>query len=473
LKPKPRSTPPVAGETYRLTRTIPVEKGYDLVVAGGGPAGTAAAVCAARLGAKVLLLEATGCLGGMGTSGLVCAWSDLADGHRMIVGGFAAELIEALYSRGGFKPGIDPAVWRTRLHGGMGFQAEGLKLLLDELCTAAGVELRFFTRVIDADYTGSLVHGVVLNNIEGYRYIQARAFIDATGDAVLAGLCRIPCTEAGRDTQHIMPPTLCSAQAGIDWPRFYTADQQQAVFQGIADGFFSQKDRHVPGLFASGPTSGMLNAGHLFGTDALKCRSLSDGMIRGRQLAQEYVRFYRKYLPGCANMEFITTAALLGIRESRRAIGEYELNYDDYKARRSFPDQIAIYNKTVDVHVYDCSDEQWNRYFEEFTRKERLGPGEYYGLPYGILVPQGWHNLWVAGRCNSSDVKVSGAIRDQPACFMMGQAAGTAAVQAIATGQPACDLDTVQLVESLRKQGAYLPQPELRKTMTRAAAPVA
>ena len=85
-------------------------------------------------------------------------------------------------------------------------------------------------------------------------------------------------------------------------------------------------------------------------------------------------------------------------------------------------------------------------------------------------MPKGWSNLWVAGRCNSSDVKVNGAIRDQPACSMMGQAAGTAAVQSIATGQPACDLDTAKLVETLRAKGAYLPQTELQKTMTRAKA---
>jgi ribulose 1,5-bisphosphate synthetase/thiazole synthase len=455
--------------TYSFQRSIPIEGGYDLVVAGGGPAGSAAAICAARLGAKVLLLEATGCLGGMGTSALVSAWSDLADGERMIVGGIMAEVIEAMHARGHFKPGIDPAVWRTQLHGGLGFNAEGLKRLLDELCLDAGVELRFFTRVIDVDcdHAASSVNGVVINNIEGTRYIAARAFVDATGDAVLTHLTGAPCREAGRDTGHIMAPTLCSAQAGIDPSRFRPQDQQAAVFQAIADGFFSQNDRHVPGLFINGRTTAIMNAGHLFGTDALSCRSLSDGMIQGRQLADEYARFFRKYLPGCEEMEFVSTAALLGVRESRRIVGEYEINHADFTERRSFPDQICIYNKSVDIHVHDCSDEQWERYLAEYYQLDRTAIGEYYGLPYGILVPRGWKNLWVAGRCNSSDVKVHGAIRDQPACFMMGQAAGTAAVQSIKTGQPACDLDTASLVETLRRAGAYLPQPSLSRTMTR------
>lgn len=457
----------MAFDTYLFQRKIPVEEGYDLVVAGGGPGGTGAAICAARLGARVLLVEATGCLGGMGTSALVSAWSDLADGERMIIGGLMAEIVETMYRRGHYKPNIDPDQWRRKLHGGFGYNAEGLKLLLDELCREAGVETRFFTRVIDADVTGRRVNGVVINNVEGHSYIKAPVFIDATGDAILSDLCGAAYRQAGRDTRHIMAPTLCAAQAGLDGDVFKTSYQQEAVFRGIADGFFSQPDRHVPGLFRSGQTTAIMNAGHLFGTDAVNCRSLSDGMIRGRQLAREYTEFFRKYVPGCDQMELIATGSLLGIRESRRIVGEYELEYADFTDRRSFPDQICIYNKSVDIHVYDCSDEEWERYTSEFLTRDRTGVGEYYGLPYGILVPQGWENLWVAGRCNSSDIKLHGAIRDQPACFMMGQAAGTAAIQALRLGQTACDLDTARLVESLREAGSYLPQPTLSREMTR------
>ncbi len=454
--------------TYTFQRKIPVEEGYDVVVAGGGPGGCGAAICAARLGARVLLVESTGCLGGMGTSAMVSAWSDLADGERMIVGGFVAELVETMYERGFYRPGIDPAWWRKNLHGGFGYNTEGLKLLLDELCLQARVEIRFFTKVIDADASGFRVNGVVTNNIEGHSYIKAKAFVDATGDAVLSDLCGAAYREAGRDTDHIMAPTLCSSHANIDTETMKYGDQQAAVFKAIGDNFFSQPDRHVPGLFVTGKSTAIMNAGHLFGTNAVKCRSLSDAMIRGRQFAREYARFFREYLPACKDMELVATASLLGVRESRRIVGEYELNYEDFRARRSFPDQIGIYNKSVDIHVHDCSDAEWERYLAEFEKNDRPGAGEHYGIPYGILVPRGWENLWVAGRCNSSDVKVHGAIRDQPACFMMGEAAGTAAVQSIRTGQPACGLDTRQLVETLRNAGGYLPQGILSASMTRA-----
>jgi hypothetical protein len=169
-------------------------------------------------------------------------------------------------------------------------------------------------------------------------------------------------------------------------------------------------------------------------------------------------------------MEHVTTASLIGVRESRRIKGEYVLNLDDYLARREFPDQIGIFNKFVDIHPYDTSEEEYQRFLKEKDERLRLNPGEYFGIPYSVLVPRGWQNLWVAGRCVSSDVRVHGSIRVQPACSMMGQAAGTAAAQSIRRKQPACELDTAELVTSLRAQNAFLPQKELTTGMTRSSA---
>ncbi len=464
----PETRAPLTG-SYRFTRDLPVEEEvFDLVVSGGGPAGAAAAVCASRLGAKVLLAEATGCLGGMGTSGLVTAFDPMADGERMLVGGLMREIVTAMHKRGFLGPQVNEAFYRKRYLCWTPFRVEGYKLMLDELVTSAKVEVRYFTRVIDADADSLTVKGVILQNVEGLRYVRTKTFVDATGDAVLSTLCGVPCREAGRDTPNIMPPTLCAQFGGIDWSRTKNANQQVLIEKAIGEGFFTYKDRHVPGLIQAGETTGMLNAGHIFRMNAVRCRSLSDGMVRGRRLVQEYLAFYRRYVPGCENAELVTTGSLMGVRESRRIVGEYELVYDDYLAQRQFPDQIGVYNAPVDIHVYDDSDAEYKRYHQEFTKVGRLKAGECFGLPYGILVPKGWRNLWVAGRCNSSDVRVHGSIRVQPAASMMGQAAGTAAVQAIATGQPACDLDTSALVETLRRAGAYLPQEKLSCGMTRA-----
>lgn len=457
---------------YTLTRSIPVEEGYDIVVAGGGPAGCAAAICAAREGAKVLLVEALGCLGGTGTSGLVTEFDPMANGEQMVVGGLMREIIETLYSRGYVPTLLDPKRWRHDFHLWSPFDAEGLKLLLDELTEAAGVEVRFFTRVIDAqvDQHTKHVDGVVLSNVDGYRFVRAKTFIDATGDGLLCGLCGADHWDAGRDTPDIMPPTLCALFSGIDWEHVPHGDiglarHQEKVDQAVADGFFSQADRHVPGMFMSMGKLGSMNAGHVFGMNSLDNRSLSEGMRRGRKLVQEYGAFYRKYF-GLSDLQLVTTAAMMGIRESRRVQGEYTLCYDDYHVRRKFPDQIAIFAKSVDIHVYDTTPEQYERYYTEFTKIDRYKPGEYYGIPYGVLVPKGFDNLWVAGRCASADIKVQGSLRVQPAASMMGQAAGVAAWQSIKTSTTARTLDTELLVKTLRAQGANLPQQTLTSRMT-------
>jgi len=464
---------------FSLTRTIPRLSGYDVVVAGGGPAGAAAAVSAARLGAKVLLVESTGCLGGMGTSGLVTAFDPMANGKEGLVGGFMREMVEDLYARGFLGTGVTPEYWLKKYHYWTPFNAEGYKLVLDEKMTEAGVEVRFFTRVIDADVdsVNRRVNGVVLNNIEGYSFIAAKAFIDCTGDAVLANLCGADCWEAGKDTPHIMPATLPSLFAGIDWERVRVHRKEHgheqhngSIRKGIADGVFIQPDPFLVGMSQIGPSVGYLNGGHLFNLNALRCQDLSRNVMLGRRIAQDYLAFYRKYIPGFEKLEHVTTASLIGVRESRRIKGEYVLTVDDYLARREFPDQIGIFNKFVDIHPYDTSEEEYQRFLKsEKGSLYKLNEGEWFGIPYGILVPRGWENLWVAGRCTSSDVVVHGSIRVQPACSMMGQAAGTAAVQSIRLKQSSFALDTAELVTTLRQNHAILPQKELSSMMTKAS----
>jgi hypothetical protein len=466
----PNHEPSTSSDTYKLTREIPVERGYDVVVAGGGPSGAAAAICAARLGAKVLLIEGIGSMGGMGTNAYVSNWYSLGDGEKMVIGGLIEELIGDLCLSGDAAPTAETLHYKKGNYTDpVGFDPEALKRLFDKLCHESGVEVRFFTRVVDADAdprTG-FVKGVITNNIEGYRYIASKTFIDCTGDAVLSNLCGVKLRAAGRDTPHIMPPTLCALVADIDYSRYKPHEQQAMVEKALADNFFTQPDRHVPGLFRSSTDTATMNCAHIFDTNALVTRSLSDAMVRGRVLNENYQAFYRKYMDGCEKMKVVSTGTLLGVRESRRIVGEYELNYKDFKARRHFPDQIAIYTKAIDIHPYNLSPQEYQRYHEEYNTADRLQKGESYGIPYGILVPKGWKNLWVGGRCTSADIKVNGAIRDQPACSMMGQAAGTAAVQSIRTGETADNLDTARLVTTLRNAGANLPQPDLTKTMTR------
>lgn len=265
-----------------------------------------------------------------------------------------------------------------------------------------------------------------------------------------------------------MPATLCSYFVNIDFENSVKVGTANPILlKAIEDGHFTQTDRHLPGVSQVGESIGYLNGGHVYNLNALRCESLTRGMMLGRKIAKEYLSFYKEYVPGYENVEHATTASVMGVRESRRILGEYELNFDDYISKRVFPDQIGIFNKAVDIHPYNDSLEEFNRFQKEYQETGRLKEGEHFGIPYSILVPKGWSNLWVAGRCNSSDIKVHGSIRVQPAASLMGQAAGTAAVQSIKTGQPANDLDTSRLISTLKNEGANLPQKSLSKNMTR------
>ena len=390
------------------------------------------------------------------------------------------ELLQRMWKEGAFGPHVVLEFLNAQHNRWVPFKPEHLKRILDEMVMAAGVELRFFSRVAEAEVapTGR-IEGVVVASVEGLCHVPARAFIDATGDAALAALVGAECKVVLRDTDSVAPSTLCSLLSGMKWddPAYGTdwrgvddvknRVRSEFVPQGIEDGFFTQEDRFFPGMNKIGPCSATLNAGHVFGLDPLSVRSLSDGMVLGRKLALEYTEFYRRYVPGCSDIELLSTAPVMGVRDSRRIVGEFELTIEDFRARRQFPDQIAVYNRPTDVHPTDTSKAEHDRFLRDFRGKDNLEHGACVGIPYGILVPRGALNLWVAGRCHSSDTKVHGSIRAQSAAYMMGQAAGTAAAQSITTGQPACDLDTAALVTQLRSDGAHLPQADLSRSMTR------
>ena len=451
---------------YSFSREIPVEDGFDVLVAGGGPAGYSAAISAARLGARVVLVENNGYLGGLATSGLVTRMDTTSDGRRMIVGGIMQELLQRMYAQGYISPyySFDRFTQRRGMY--TPFDPEGMKLLLEEMTQDAGVDVRFFTRVIDAAVhssgSGVCVDGVVVADVEGLRLLRARAYIDATGDAVLADACGAPCWRAGtQDTPRIMPPTLCGFFTNIPWEQIPMKDKSPSAHarmlqKALDDGFFSQNDQLVPGIARNCADTGGMNAGHLFGLDALNAKALSAGMRQGRKQVQEYAAYYRKYVPGFQNIHLVSTAACMGVRESRRIIGEYTLTYEDYRTRRQFPDQIGIYTKTIDVHPYDLSQEEYERFRRQVAQTDTLADGECYGLPYGILIPRGFSNLWAAGRCASSDQSVNGAIRVQPSSAVLGQAAGTAAFLCARDGKPAGAPDMALLLNTLRAAGAIL-----------------
>ena len=194
----------------------------------------------------------------------------------------------------------------------------------------------------------------------------------------------------------------------------------------------------------------------VFALDGTDERSIPRGLIAARKSLVEYQRYYQRYLPGFGQMELVATTAQLGVRESRRIMGDYVLNLEDFKSRATFPDEIGRYSYAVDIHAAQPDLASYQRYAKDF-RELRYGKGESYGIPYRSLVPRKLRNVLVAGRCISTDRYVQSSIRVMPGCFITGQAIGVAAALAVQQGCDARDVPTAELQRRLKAMGGYLP----------------
>ncbi|MCL2815590.1 MAG: FAD-dependent oxidoreductase [Oscillospiraceae bacterium] len=427
-------------ENMNYSRSIPVRHNVDVFVAGGGPAGIAAAVTAARLGSKVFLAESVGCLGGLGTAGGVPLFMQFSDGVNFLADGIGREIHDKnqkLGKIGGF------------------IKAEILKEIYEDMMTKAGVEFTYFTQLIDVITDGKYAETAVCASKSGIFGVKAKIFIDGTGDGDLAVMAGAE-YEKGDADGNMMAGTLCSIWAQIDWGRSNSHLQEANLELAFADNIFTDKDRHLPGMFKIGDTIGGGNIGHAFGVDGTDETSLTKAFIEQRKKIKEYETYYKKYLTGFENMTLVSTSALMGIRETRRITGDYVLNLEDFKSRAVFDDEIGRYCYPVDIHE-SSPDEEANRIFQEEFRTLRYGPGESYGIPYRVLTPKGLDNVLTAGRCVSSDRYIQGSIRVMPGCFITGQAAGAAAAVTVENNTNTKGFDVKILQKKLKDIGAYVP----------------
>lgn len=441
---------------YRLQNpVIGLNEEYDVIVCGGGPAGCTAAVAAAREGAKTLLLEASGMLGGMATLGMVNAWTPVHDGIRVVHGGLAKKIIEENRAT---MPHLSPDKWNW-----VTINYEPLKVQLDKLVTESGAEVLFHSSICGVEMKDERNIDVVLvANKAGLTAYRAKVFIDCTGDADLyawAGKEYHKGDEQGR----LQPGTMCFAVSGIDPVSYKTmndpywdgkSEKKSALLRKImADGKYDIPDDHwvvhpmAPGVYT-------FNAGHVYGVDATDPVSRTQACIKGRQVAWELKNAYTEYAPCFKDSVMMQTGATVGVRESRRIIGDYTFTMDDYFNRASFPDEILRGIYPIDVH-----EEEVGMVRNTLLEYEHYGKGESYGLPYRCLCPRDLDNVLVAGRTISSDRISNGSLRIMPCCMNAGEAAGIAA-------KLSCDMENINIhkvdTQILRKrlieEGAYLPK---------------
>ncbi len=445
---------------------------YNVIVVGGGPAGMCAAISASREGAKVVLIESSGACGGMATRGLVGPFMTCydRDGEVMIIRGLFEEIVERMVERGfalhprDVRAGTGYTSWIKVGHDHVTpFEAEGLKLVMDEMLTEANVDILYHTEFLQPVLEGNKICGVTVSSKSGIEEIRGKVVIDCTGDGDVAYRSGVP-YEMGNEELGINQPAtmffhICNtdpekieADIQANLHNFYRKDGVNyrsfhwRVSEAKANGDWTLKRVSI-GLFQMPkPDEWCVNTSRLIGVDSTDNKSLTKAEIEGRRQVDEIMNFLRKYVPGCENAKLKASGSYVGIRESRHIAGDYRLTADDLLSCKVPEDSILLAANSVDVHG-------------------RFGPtsneyvpinGSYYGIPYRSLIAKDIDGLLLAGRCVSADSTAAGAIRVMPPCMGMGQAAGTAAAMAVKNNCSVREVNTDDLRAELKAAGAYL-----------------
>lgn len=438
-------------------RRTPVIGEYDAVVLGGGPAGIAASVAAARRGLRTLLVEHYGFLGGMGTAAGVTNFCGLhANVHgdmRQVVHGIAGDLLDRIARLDGLNtPHL--VLGKTLAQA---YDMSAYKCAADALVASAGVEVLFHAQGVQVVLEGDRhVSALVLEAKSGRAAVRARVFIDASGDGDLVALAGSP-TEKGDGRGHMLYPTLMFRVSGVDPDR--AADAPHAIprlmEEAQARGEFRFPRKGAIVRPQKNPTEWRVNVTQLAnadgsavdGTDAMQ---LSRAETEGRRQVVDYFRFLKTRVPGFERAYIVDIAPQLGIRETRRVVADYMLTGEDVVDCADFDDAIGVNGWPLELHV--AGDVKW--VWPKIPESRGFNQ-----LPYRMILPVGLDNVLVAGRCAGMTHEGQSAARVSGACFVMGQAAGTAAALATASGRIPREIDIRELQAALESDGAYLGTP--------------
>jgi ribulose 1,5-bisphosphate synthetase/thiazole synthase len=472
----------------------------DVVVAGGGTAGFAAAIAAARAGARVTLLEQLSYLGGTMTGGLVPGivsmrhqpWRDeetlvqlesLYSGDQ-VVRGIAQEMVDRLIKCGGSYSQRDGEAPVRVL-----FDPELMKWVVDQMVREAGVRILYHTKVTGVLKDGNRVTGVT---VDSGKTIPADVVIDATGDGHVAHFAGAPYEQGeNNDATYVQPITLYFMMGGVDLGKTI------AFINQTKDDFSEAYVRKLNELYDNGMPFTVLAINSIrekaaaegkypipFGTttlnprahtsisrpvfrggkiryditmhnvdmayrvDATDVESLSEAIGSMRDYTVRTANYFREFVPGYEDSYLLQVADIVGVRETRRVMGDYVLTGQDVLDARHFDDAIGYCGATVDVHDVEGG--------KKLTRMSAIREGKSYQVPYGILLPRGVENLLVAGRCVSADRVACGSIRQQAGCLVTGQGAGVAAALASRQKTTPRNVPVAQIREVLANQGVVL-----------------
>lgn len=416
-----------------------MKKNFDLIVAGGGFSGVAAALSAARCGLSVMIFDKSNCFGGAAVNCLVNPFmpywtTSTKTGEKVYLStGIFSEIRSQLEKYGATK-------------GETVFNEEYLKIILNRMLIKDGVSILFNTQLVGAETENGRVKGITVVNKSGLSEYCADYFIDATGDGDLAVLCGCP-YHVGRAADGLCQPmTLCFRACNVDTESFFKQrDEMNRLYAKFRESGKIKNPREDILAFIV-PTDGIIhfNSTRIVKKNPTNAEDVTAAEIEAREQVFELFDFLKENFDSFKNAQMLMTASEIGVRESRMIEGDYILTQEDLVSCRKFDDSIAVGNYDIDIHNPEGSGTS-HYYFK---------PGEYYTIPYRCLTTKNTENLLVAGRCISSTHEAQASYRIMPICCTLGQAAGTAAAAAKETMCSVRDADITKIQKILEENGA-------------------
>lgn len=450
------------GKIMLLNKEVKLYGEYDLVVCGGGFSGFATAYSAAREGLKVLLIEKNGCLGGVGTSCLV----NHILGERLIdkdfkltdsIKGLFSTIEERLLKDGSaidsykinFK--LNPHGWYPFLGTGLIFNGLKMKILLEQMLQEQNVEILFQTSLIDVKKEKDVVEGVFIFNKDGISFVKSKLFCDATGDADLIDFCKLD-TLYGDGDGGVAPASLEMHVDNVDTKMLsnYMKKTKDFRFRNIIEKLKESNEWKFPyeifiSVMLTEKDTYMINTIRQVGVDGRCSKSISNALVSGRSENLELFEIMKKHFPGFKNCRIKDISDNVGIRESRRIIGEYTLTVNDLIDGKKFDDCIASSS-----YGWDLPNSK-KPSLQPMEKVERKSP--FTNIPFRTLIPKNLSNVIVVGRCISVEREVLGPVRVMGPCIAMGEASGIACYYAIKENKPFKDLDVKKIQKRIIKYG--------------------